>query len=242
MMRTRIPDPAYTSSDRAKANFMLAIKITLGFLAVIWAVFLFDQLFNFGLVRFGLRPREGIGLLGLVTTPLLHMNLAHIGSNSFPLFVGGTIMLFLYPNSALRVLPVLLIGTGALAWIFARPNIHIGASGLVYGILAFIFLSGILRRDMRSIGAALMVWFLYGSMVWGLLPATRGTSWELHVSGFVLGIVMAWLYRNRDIPPMKRYEWEDEDREDDHDRRDWRHGNWDLENSNRRGESPWEKH
>ena len=209
-MRLNMPDPAYTASSRAKKNFMLAIKITLGFLAVMWSVFLFEQLLQIDLSRFGLRPREGIGLLGLITTPLLHGNFSHIGSNSAPLFIGGVAMLFLYPNASLRALPMLYIGSAALAWTFARPSLHIGASGLVYGILAFVFVSGLIRRDLRSVGVSLMIWFLYGSMIWGVLPAGRSMSWELHASGLMIGVLLALVYRHWDRPPMKRYDWEDE--------------------------------
>ena len=224
-MDLRTPDPAYTASRRARDNFMLAIKLTVGFLAVVWAVFLFELLAGMDLSRFGLRPREGMGLLGLITTPLLHGNLAHISSNSIPLFVGGVAMLFLYPNSSLRALPLIYVGSAALAWVFARPSLHIGASGLVYGMLAFVFVSGILRRDMRSVGVSLMVWFFYGSMLWGVLPAERGTSWELHASGMVIGVIMAFVFRRWDLPPLKRYDWEDEDPEAAH----WEDGSWDWE-------------
>lgn len=213
-MRIDLPDPEYTSSRRAGENFMLAIKLSSGFVAVIWAVFMFDQILALDLIRFGLRPRQGIGLVGLVTTPLLHFNFAHIISNSAPLLVGGTAILYLYPNSALRVLPLLYVCGSAAAWVFARPDVHIGASGLVYGLLAFVFVSGILRRDVRSIGASLLIWFLYGGMLWGVLPAGRSMSWELHASGMAFGVLLAMLYRNWDLPPMKRYSWEDEDEPD----------------------------
>ncbi len=214
-MQLQVPDPAYTTSPRARANFRLAVKLTLGFLAVVWAVFLFEQITQISLSRFGLRPRDSFGLLGLITTPLLHGSLAHISSNSLPLFVGGVAMLFLYPHSSLRALPMIYVGSAALAWTFARPSVHIGASGLVYGMLAYVFVSGILRRDLRSVGVSLMVWFFYGSMIWGVLPAGRGMSWELHLSGAVFGVVLAFLYRDWDRPPVKRYDWDDEDDDDD---------------------------
>lgn len=217
-MRVHVPDPAYTTSPRAGRNFVLALKIVLGFVIVIWSVFLFDQFTRIGLIRYGLIPRESIGLLGLVTTPFLHYNLGHIGSNTLPLLIGGTMMLFLYPNSALRALPAIWIGSGLLAWIFARSSVHIGASGVIYGLLAFVFISGVIRRDLRSIGAALVIWFMYGSMLWGVLPAGPGMSWELHASGLVLGVATALRYRQWDLPPMKRYEWEDEEPfEEEHD-------------------------
>ncbi|MDT8410001.1 MAG: rhomboid family intramembrane serine protease [Wenzhouxiangellaceae bacterium] len=237
-MRVEVPDPEYTASRRSGQNFLLALKVAFGFLVVIWAVFLFDQLLELRLIRFGLRPRDTQGLLGLITTPLLHFNLAHISSNSFPLLVGGTIMLFLYPNSALRALPAIFFGSSLLAWLFARDSIHIGASGLIYGVLAFVFVSGVIRRDMRSIGAALMVWFLYGSMIWGVLPAGQGMSWELHFSGFVLGVVTALVFKRWDRPPMKRYEWEDDD-----DRLDEIYGEdqpWRAGSRPRQGRSEWQ--
>ncbi|MCA1778606.1 MAG: hypothetical protein LC637_04270, partial [Xanthomonadaceae bacterium] len=96
-MRVHVPDPDYASSPRAQRNFVLAAKMVFGFLVVMWSVFLFDQLLGLQLVRFGLRPRDPAGLLGILTTPLLHSSLSHIGSNSLPLLVGGTTMLFLYP-------------------------------------------------------------------------------------------------------------------------------------------------
>lgn len=227
-MRLNTPDPAYTASRRARNNFKLAIKITLGFLAVMWSVFLFELLLQIDLSRFGLRPRDGAGLLGLLTTPLLHGNLSHIVSNSAPLFIGGVAVLFLYPNASLRVLPMLYIGSAALAWTFARPSLHIGASGLVYGILAFVFVSGLLRRDLRSVGVSLMIWFMYGSMIWGVLPAGRSMSWELHASGFLIGVLLALVYRNWDHAPLKRYDWEDEPEPEDD---DW------LETGE--GDEPW---
>src|SRR5699024_1989855 len=200
-----------TGSPRAQANLWLAVRLTGGFVALMWAVFLFDLLTGLDLGRFGLRPRDPAGLIGLLTTPLLHAHLGHIASNTLPLLVGGTALLFLYPNSALRVLPVLYLGSAAFAWIFARANLHIGASGLVYGILAFVFVSGILKRDLRSVGVSLLIWFLYGSMVWGVLPLDAGTSWELHASGMLMGVVMAFMFRRHDLPPVRRYDWELED-------------------------------
>jgi len=207
-MHLHRPDPEYTGSARARANFWLAMRLTAGFIAVMWAVFVFEALAGIDLARFGLRPREGAGLLGLATTPLLHAHLAHIVSNTVPLFIGGVAMLFLYPNSSLKALPLMYVGSAALAWVFGRPNLHIGASGLVYAILAFVFVSGILKRDLRSVGVSLMVWFLYGSMVWGALPVNPASSWELHASGMIIGVILAFIFRHQDLPPVKSYDWE----------------------------------
>lgn len=221
-MRARVPDPAYTASPRAGRNFVLALKVVAGLVFVMWALFLFDQFTGLQLIRYGLVPRDPGGLVGLVTTPLLHYNLGHIASNTLPLLVGGTMMLFLYPNASVRALPAVWFGSGLLSWLIARDSIHIGASGVVYGVLAFVFVSGVIRRDLRSIGAALVIWFLYGSMIWGVLPVGRGMSWELHATGLAIGVWMAWRYRNWDHPPMKRYDWEDEQPPEDAEQQPWR--------------------
>jgi len=227
-MQLHVPDPRYTASSRAGSNFLLAVKLVFGFVVVMWSVFLFELFVQIDLSQFGLRPRSASGLLGLVTTPLLHGSLAHIVSNSLPLFVGGVAMLFLYPNSATRALPMIYVGSAALAWLFARPSIHIGASGLVYGLLAYVFVSGMIRRDLRSVGVSLMIFFFYGSMIWGVLPLERATSWELHISGLAIGVLLAIAYRSWDRPPMKRYDWEDESPDDDDpdDDRPWRREHW----------------
>ncbi|MGB5487709.1 MAG: rhomboid family intramembrane serine protease, partial [Lysobacterales bacterium] len=81
----------------------------------------------------------------------------------------------------------------------------------VYGLLAYVFISGILRMDMRSVAVSVMVWFLYGSMIWGVLPIRPNMSWELHLTGAILGVAMALVYRRWDLTPVKRYSWEDDD-------------------------------
>ena len=103
------------------------------------------------------------------------------------------------------------LGSGLLAWLIGRPSLHFGASGFIYGLLAYVFFSGILRRDMRSISVSLLVSFLYGSMIWGVLPIRPHMSWELHLSGALIGVLLAFLYRKWDTVPVIRYDWEDND-------------------------------
>ncbi len=210
-MQLDTPDPDFVDSARARHNFSLAFRIAVIFTAIVWFVWIADTYLGLDLGRFGLRPRDAQGLVGILTAPLLHANFEHLFSNTLPLLVSLTAMLYLYPRSALRVLPMVWLGTGVLAWAIGRPSIHIGASGFVYGILAYVFLGGLLRRDLRSVGVSLAVWFLYGSMIWGLLPIRPDMSWEMHFSGALLGAIMAFLYVDRDRVPIKRYEWEDDD-------------------------------
>jgi membrane associated rhomboid family serine protease len=205
------PDPRYTHGKRAQANFRLALKVAFLFMAALWLVFVLDALFGLKLNRFGLRPGSVPGLIGIVTAPLLHGNLSHIFSNSMSLVVSLTAILYLYPNSSARVIPMIWLGSGLLAWLIGRPSLHFGASGLIYGLLAYVFFSGILRRDMRSVSVSLLVGFLYGSMVWGVLPIRPHMSWELHLTGAIMGVLLAFVYRKWDRVPVIRYDWEEDD-------------------------------
>ena len=209
-MQIHIPDPAYTSSNRARANFRLAVKIALGFVALIWLIQLLNSGLDLELERFGVRPRELAGLPGILLAPLLHAGFAHLIANSLPLLVLGTGMLHLYPNSALKVIPAVYLGPGIAVWLFARPSVHVGASGLVYGLVSYIFVAGLIRRDKRAIAASLLICFLYGTLAWGVLPIEPGVSWETHLAAALIGLMLAIALRRLDIPPRKRYAWEDE--------------------------------
>jgi membrane associated rhomboid family serine protease len=205
------PDPRYTQSRKARANFRLALKFSLVFVGVLWTIFIFDAVFGLRLGRFGLRPGSVAGLVGVLTAPLLHANFPHILSNTLPMVISMTATLYLYPNSALRVLPAIWLGSGLLAWVIGRPSLHLGASGLIYGLLAYVFVGGILRRDLRSVSVSLLVGFLYGSMVWGVLPTRPNMSWEMHLTGAFMGVLMAFVYSKWDRVPVVRYDWEDDD-------------------------------
>ena len=213
-MQIDIPDPAYTSSERARANFRLAAKIALGFVALIWLVQLVNFDLDLELERFGVRPRQLAGLPGILVAPLLHGGFPHLIANSLPLLVLGTGMLHLYPNSAVRVLPVIYLGPGIAVWLFGRGSVHVGASGLVYGLFSYIFVAGLIRRDKRAIAASLLVCFVYGALVWGVLPFEPAVSWETHLAAALIGLVLAIVFRRQDIPPRVRYDWENE--QDEH--------------------------
>src|SRR6266568_4999713 len=214
-------DPAHTNSERARANFRLAVKIALGFVALIWFIQLLNWALDLGPEDFGVRPRQLAGLPGILFAPLVHGGFAHLIANSPPLLVLGTAMLHLYPNSALRVLPAVYLGPGVAVWLLARGGIHVGASGLVYGLVSYIFVAGVIRRDKRAIAASLLMSFMYGSLAWGVLPLKPGVSWETHLAAASIGLLLALALRRLDIPPRRRYTWEDEkdndaDRSEEH--------------------------
>jgi membrane associated rhomboid family serine protease len=207
-MQIESSDPAFPRPAEAREHFRLAATLALGFVAVLWLVFLLG--WDLDLQRFGVRPRQWIGLPGILFAPLLHADFAHLVANSLPLFIVGTAMLQLYPTGALRALPVIYAGPGVAVWLFARGGVHIGASGLVYGLVGYVFVSGLIRRERRAIAAALLVAFLYGALVWGVLPIRHGVSWETHLAAALIGVALAVALRHEDKAPPRRYSWEDE--------------------------------
>lgn len=213
-MEIHVPDPAHTGSERARANFRLALKMASGFVALIWLIQLLNWALDLGPADFGVRPRQLAGLPGILFAPLVHGGFAHLIANSPPLLVLGTTLLYLYPSAALRVLPAVYLGTGVAVWLFARGSSHVGASGLVYGLVSYIFVAGLIRRDRRAIAASLLVCFMYGALVWGVLPLEPGVSWETHLAAALIGLLLAIMLRRLDIPPRARYTWEDEKDDD----------------------------
>lgn len=207
-MQIHIPDPGYTGSAMARARFRLAVKIALGFVGILCLTYLMTTGLDQDPGTFGIHPRLLAGLPGIIYAPLVHSDFAHLMSNAGPLLVLGTAMLFLYPLSALRVLPAVYFGTGIVVWLFGRDSAHIGASGLVYGLVSYIFLAGVLRRDRRAVATSLVVCFMYGSLVWGVLPLQSGISWETHLAAALIGVVLAVSLRRLDVPPRKHYAWE----------------------------------
>jgi len=214
-MQVHVPDPSFTDSESTRAAFRRGATIAVAFVALIVAIHLVNWVLGLGLQRFGIHPRQLDGLPGIVLAPLLHGDFAHLVSNVLPLLVVGTAMLHLYPDSARIVLPVVYVGPGIAVWLFGRDSIHIGASGLVYGLVTYVFVAGLLRRDRRAIAASLLVAFMYGALVWGVLPIQLGVSWETHLAAALIGIVLVLFLRRRDIPPRRRYAWEGEPEPDE---------------------------
>lgn len=185
---------------------------SLGFTAALWLIELVELGLHLDFTRYGVYPRTLHGVSGILLAPLIHGSLAHVFSNTLPIIILGTALLYGYPRAARIVLPVLYIGTGIGVWLFGRSAWHIGASGLVFGMMFFIAAIGVLRWDTRSIALAMVVFLLYGGMVWGVLPGDPSVSFESHLAGALLGVALAVWLKNRDpAPPPKRYSWEDEE-------------------------------
>ncbi|MCH6575730.1 MAG: rhomboid family intramembrane serine protease [Bacteroidetes bacterium] len=187
--------------------------IPLTFPVVMWMVYFISLSLNLDLSRMGILPRDMFGILGIISGPIVHANFSHLLSNTIPLIILGWAIFFFYSKVSFKTFILIYVLTGLLVWLFAREVYHIGASGIVYGIVSFLFFSGIFRRDNKSISIALIVTFLYGGIVWGILPGQKGISWESHLFGGIAGIITAFIFRK--IDPPKKYDWEDE--EDDFD-------------------------
>jgi membrane associated rhomboid family serine protease len=213
-MQFHVPDPAFTGSAQSRAHFRLAARLALGFVALLWLIHLMNWAADVDPAPFGILPRQLVGALGILSAPLVHADFVHLIANTAPLAVVGTAMLFLYPNASLKVLPAIYLGPGVAVWLFGRDSSHLGASGLVYGLVAYVFVAGLLRRDRRAIAASLVVAFMYGSLAWGVLPTREPVSWETHLAAGLIGVAAAFVFRRLDVPPRKRYAWGGDANED----------------------------
>ncbi len=182
------------------------------FVCILWIVQFIQYSFETNLSSFGILPRKAAGLLGILTSPLIHADFSHLISNSLTLFLLLFGILYFYRSSVIKVFLIIYIIDGLLVWIFARQSFHIGASGLVYGFAGFLFFSGVFRKDKRSIALSLLIVFLYGGMIWGILPTDPQISFESHLFGAVVGLICAFIFRKNDPPEV--YEWEEENDDD----------------------------
>ncbi len=190
------------------------LAVPLYFVLALWIVYWFEVRNGYNFNSYGIYPRSLSGLRGIIFSPFIHGDIKHLYHNSAPLFVLLFSLLYFYRSIAWKVFIYGTLCTGLITWIIARKSNHIGASGIIYLLFSFIFFSGIIRKNYRLVAVSLMVIFLYGSMVWYLLPVKENVSWEGHLSGFITGLVMAFIFRQ--VGPQKfQYEWEKEDYEPD---------------------------
>jgi membrane associated rhomboid family serine protease len=190
-------------------RFRQAVVGVAVFIGLLWIIELLDTGFELNLSRFGVYPRAWHGLWGVLCAPLIHGSWQHLISNSLVLLVLGVVLLYGYQRSSRHVLMLVWLGSGLGVWLFARGSYHFGASGLAHGLMFFVFVSGILRRDRLSIALSLIVFLLYGGMVATIFPQQPGISYESHFFGALMGIMAAFLFRHRDPAlPEKTYDWE----------------------------------
>lgn len=203
---------AAVTRDRARVRYAVAGAGIL--LAGIWIAWLGAWLLGWSSADLGIVPRQATGLVGILTAPFAHANFAHLMSNTLPMAVLATLTLYCYPRAARIALPLIWIGSGIGVWLFARDSVHVGASGIAHGLMFFLFVMGLIRRDRLAVVTSLVVFFLYGGMLLSILPREEHVSFEYHLAGAVTGILAAIILHRRDpLPARKRYSWEDEEAE-----------------------------
>ena len=161
---------------------------------VLWVLQVINWIISYSLNPvFGLIPRQLGGLDGVIAMPLLHGSFAHLMANTPPLLVMGGLLVATTTRALLPVNAIVVGLGGGLVWLFGSSAIHIGASGLVFGWFGFLVARGFVDRSLITLGSALVVGVLYGSILWGVLPGQPGVSWEAHLFGAIAGAAAALL-------------------------------------------------
>jgi len=205
--------------ENEKKKFINAVFVPFILLAVMWLVKLTELVFDTNFVVLGIHPLSINGLQGILLSPFIHGDFQHLLANTVPFLVLGSALVYFYRGISIRVLIGIWIISGIWTWFGGRDSWHIGASGIIYGLSSFLFFSGVIRKDSRLAALALIVAFLYGSLIWGVFPdffPKRNISWEGHLGGFVGGVIMAIYYR-KSGPQPKKYSWDFEEDDEDED-------------------------
>nr|WP_298791485.1 rhomboid family intramembrane serine protease [uncultured Allomuricauda sp.] len=182
----------------------------------IWTVFWLELQFGANFNEYGVRPRNFSGLRGVLFSPFIHGSIEHLYNNTIPLAVLIFFLFYFYRPVALRTLIWGTLISGILTWVIGRNSYHIGASGVIYVLASFIFFKGVFAKHFRLVALSLVVVFIYGSMIWYIFPIEEGISWEGHLSGFIVGLILAILLKVK-IPNERKYPWEREDFNEDDD-------------------------
>ena len=174
-----------------------AILIPILFTCLMWTLFIIHFFTNVNFSYLGIHPRDSHTIIGIFTAPLIHGNWEHLISNTLPILILGSILLYMNKKIGILIFICNYLITGLLVWCFARGNsYHIGASGIIYGMASFLLFNGFFRMDIKSIAIASGVALFYGGMVWGIIPEQAGISWESHLAGSFSGFVLAFIFRN----------------------------------------------
>ena len=185
------------------------IAVPLFFVLSLWLVYWFEIRFHFNFVKNGIMPREISGLQGVLFSPFIHSNLSHLYNNSIPLLVLLAALQYFYPRHSFKVICYGILFSGMLTWLIGRTSYHIGASGLIYVLVGFIFFKGIITRYFRLVALSLTVIVLYGGMIWYVLPdVDNSISWEGHLAGLISGVIFAIIFKSPEYKKTPKYEWE----------------------------------
>ncbi len=184
------PDKEIPKDSRIFQNVQIAFAV----IALLWIIHLLDIVLPADLQLYGLQPRSPDGLRGIVCYPFLHSNFRHLSGNSGTLFMLLTVSLSMSRKMTGAALTVIIFAGGAGVWLFGKPGtIHIGASGVIFGLIGFLLFIGIFQKNWKTFLFSLAVFMAYGGALWSLLIVRSGVSWSAHFWGFTSGIAAAWL-------------------------------------------------
>lgn len=177
-------------------NIWDSFKAVLFIVIILWMILAIG--FVFPLDEYGIKPRDINGLAGILFAPFIHAGYNHLITNSVSLLVLGSIFLVMERKLSLAIVCYIILLSGLGTWLIGRPEYtHIGASGVVYGILGYLLTTGIFKRNIKAILVSLIVFFFYGGAIWGIFPTDGFVSWESHLCGFLSGIAVARMYAER---------------------------------------------
>lgn len=176
---------------------------------MLWIIFWIEVRFHLHFVEWGIYPRTFEGLRGVICSPFLHGSIEHLYNNSIPLLILIAAVRYFYREQSLQVLGYGILLSGFLTWLIGRDSYHIGASGLIYVLVSFIFFKGIKTKYYRLVALSLLVVVVYGSMVWYVFPdIDEGISWEGHLAGFITGYIFSLMFKTPEYKKMIKYDWE----------------------------------
>jgi membrane associated rhomboid family serine protease len=195
------------------------VGLPLFFVVFLWLIYWIEIRFDFDFVQNGIFPRTFSGLQGVLFSPFIHSDMNHLYNNSVPLFVLLAALQFFYAKQSIAVISYGIFFSGIITWIIGRDNYHIGASGLIYVLVSFIFFKGIQTKYYRLVALSLAVIIMYGGMVWYVFPKVDETiSWEGHLAGLITGFALSLSFKTPEYKRVIRYDWEQPDYNPDEDK------------------------
>ena len=188
------------------------IALPLFFVWLLWFVYWLQIKFDFDFFEYGIYPRTILGLQGVVCSPFIHSDLQHLYNNSIPLLILLAALRYFYFKQTFAVIGYGILFSGIITWLIGRDNYHIGASGLIYVLVSFIFFKGIQTKYYRLVALSLAVVLVYGGTVWYIFPlADEKISWEGHLAGLITGIALSLFYKTPEFKKSSKYDWEQAD-------------------------------
>jgi membrane associated rhomboid family serine protease len=197
-------------------NLLNSVGLPLLLILVMWTVFVIEYYLGTSYYKLGIYPQRLSGLQGIIFSPFLHGDYKHLVNNTPSIFVLTWALRYFYRKISNAIFLLSWLVGGLFVWIAARESYHIGMSGVIYSLAFFIFFSGVFRKEPRVMAISLFVVFMYGSMVWGILPIDLSVSYESHLIGALLGTGLAYFYRNDGATfAKKKYNFELEEEQDE---------------------------